>query len=69
MGTKNNPGAYDCHAKAEPDEPLFTLLARDPFAPQLVRLWADMTSDVAKKAEAHKCAAAMEVWHAQHRRK
>lgn len=41
MGTKNNPGAYDCHAKAEPDEPLFTLLGRDIHAPVMVRLWAD----------------------------
>lgn len=40
MGTKNEPGEFDCHAKAEPDEPRFTLLARDPLAPHLVRLWA-----------------------------
>lgn len=29
MGTKNNPGAFDCYANAEPDEPMFVLLARD----------------------------------------
>jgi hypothetical protein len=40
MGTKNDPGQFDCHAAAEPDEPLFTLLARDPLAPHLVRMWA-----------------------------
>ena len=40
MGTKQNPGAYDCHAKAQPDEPMFTLLARDPLAPHLVDIWA-----------------------------
>lgn len=40
MGTKRRPGRYDCHAKAAPDEPLFTLLARDPLAPGLVDLWA-----------------------------
>lgn len=39
MGTKNEPGQFDCYDKAEPDEPLFTLLARDPLAPHLVRLW------------------------------
>jgi hypothetical protein len=39
MGTKNNPGQFDCHAKAEPDEPLFTLLARDPLASHLVAIW------------------------------
>lgn len=31
-----------CRAKAQPDEPVFTLLARDKFAPMLVRLWAAM---------------------------
>lgn len=40
MGTKNNPGKFDCYAAAHPDEPLFTLLARDPSAPHLIRLWA-----------------------------
>lgn len=40
MGTKNNPGAFDCYAKAAPDEPLFTLLARDSLAPHLTQIWA-----------------------------
>lgn len=40
MGTKNNPGEYDCYAAAAPDEPLFILRANDPLAPHLVRLWA-----------------------------
>ena len=40
MGTKNNPGRFDCHAKADPDEPIFTLRANDPLAPHVVRLWA-----------------------------
>lgn len=39
MGTKNNPGKFDCYTKAEPDEPMFVLLARDPLAPILVNLW------------------------------
>lgn len=39
MGTKNNPGPYDCYARAEPDEPLFTLLGRDPSAAHLVAAW------------------------------
>jgi hypothetical protein len=30
----------DCYHKAEPGEPKFTLLARDPLAPNLTRLWA-----------------------------
>ena len=40
MSTKNNPGAYDCYANAEPDEPMFVLLARDELAPRIVAIWA-----------------------------
>jgi hypothetical protein len=42
MGTKNNPGKYDCYANAEPDEPLFVLLGRDKNAGALVWLWGVM---------------------------
>lgn len=42
MGTKNNPGKYDCYVKAEPDEPLFTVLGRDPLGADFVALWAAM---------------------------
>lgn len=44
MGTKNNPGSYDCYANAEPDEPMFVLLARDQSAPDIVRMWAQYRS-------------------------
>lgn len=37
MATKYND---PCHDKAKGDEPLFTLLARDISAPELVELWA-----------------------------
>lgn len=66
MGTKNNPGKYDCYVRAEPDEPMFVLLARDPLAPMLVRLWADLRSHLAgnpsKVSEARECAANMDSW-------
>lgn len=42
MGTKSNPGDFDCYAKAEPDEPIFVLLGRDRHAPTLIWLWAAM---------------------------
>lgn len=42
MGTKANPGRFDCYARAEPDEPVFVLLGRDPDAPMLIRLWAEI---------------------------
>jgi hypothetical protein len=41
VGTKSNPGKFDCYANALPDEPLFVLLARDPSAPSRVEDWAD----------------------------
>lgn len=44
MGTKAQPGACDCYAKAEPDEELFTLLARDRLAPGLVFIWSALKS-------------------------
>jgi hypothetical protein len=73
MGTKNEPGAFDCYANALPDEPLFTLLARDPDAPGLVHDWAAKraaairagrkpASDAALVDEARACAVKMERW-------
>lgn len=66
MGTKNNPAPFDCYANAEPDEPMFILLARDRLAPSLVEMWAAtrelMGEDPAKVAEANECAAAMRTW-------
>ena len=73
MGTKNNPGKYDCYSRAEPDEPIFTLRGSDPFAPQLVRLWAFMRRvligvdiDDEKGLEAKDVADAMERWRLNH---
>lgn len=63
MGTKQNPGDYDCYAKAEFDEPMFVLLARDPRAPGLVEAWADGEPEGgAKEAEALNVAEAMRQW-------
>ena len=63
MGTKNNPGRFDCYANAEPDEPMFILLGRDEHAPLLVRLWAEIRKldgeDAAKVKEAIRCATEM----------
>ena len=63
MGTKNSPGKFDCYANADPDEPMFVLLARDKHAPALVEMWAAMREidgeDHAKIKEARDCAEAM----------
>ena len=42
MGTRLNPGRFDCHAAALDDEPSFTLRARDPLAGYLVSIWSSM---------------------------
>lgn len=59
MGTKNDPGRFDCYASAEPDEELFVLLARDKHAPTLVWLWAALREldgeDPEKVKEAREC--------------
>ena len=64
--SKNNPGKWDCYAKAHPDEPMFVLLARDPLAPELVRQWAFRRwhegKDLPKAVEALNCANAMDNW-------
>jgi hypothetical protein len=39
MGTKNNPGQFDCYSKADGDEPIFVLRGKDPVAAGLVREW------------------------------
>lgn len=71
MGTKNNPGQFDCYANAAPDEPMFILLGRDPHAATIVRKWANdrmvmihaglkPASDIHMVLEARECADAME---------
>lgn len=73
MGTKNNPGEYDCYADLEPDEPHFVLRAKDASSPWLVKSWAQQRqreielglkpkSDGAKVAEALRCADSMVEW-------
>jgi hypothetical protein len=70
MGTKLNPGAFDCYAKAADDEPMFVLLARDPLAPLVVQKWATLAkgkgADLAKVKEANACAEQMRKWRKEH---
>jgi hypothetical protein len=66
MGTKNNPGKFDCYAAAEPDEPMFVLLGRDAHASVLVEEWAKARmqagEDVTKVSDAFTCARDMRAW-------
>lgn len=77
MGSKTNPGNFDCYANALSDEPMFILLARDPTAPAIVREWAELReaaietgnrprSDMAMVVEARDCALQMETWRREH---
>lgn len=51
MGTKNNPGSFDCYAAALPDEPLFHLLGRDPAFPATVRFWMGERARLGKNVD------------------
>jgi hypothetical protein len=68
MGTKNNPGNFDCYHNAASDEPMFIVLGRDPIGAGLVRAWAaarpalEKRGDDAKIIEALQCANAMDDW-------
>lgn len=72
MGTKRNPGQYDCYFKAELDEPIFTLRGKDPVAWFLVMLWVRIREVLAngdfpeeygaKLKEAWSTAEAMRKW-------
>ena len=66
MATKNNPGKYDCYHNAEPDEPMFVLLARDKHAVPLIWLWQVMREldgeNPEKLREARECCVSMMEW-------
>ena len=51
MGTKKQPGEFDCYAKLGPDEPYFVLRAKDPYAPQLVLIWKLLRSNQFEEAD------------------
>lgn len=39
MGTKQNPGEFDCLDKIYDDEPFFVIRAKDPVAERVIRYW------------------------------
>ena len=72
MGTKSEPGRYDCYAMAEPDEPMFILLGRDVAAPAIIREWVARRIKAGNLStlqgnEAIATAKAMEEWRARRR--
>lgn len=78
MGTKANPGRFDCYRAAEPNEPMMILLARDSQAALLTRRWAWGRQDLINRSlkpetdrpmvvEALECADKMDAWRAEYR--
>lgn len=77
MGTKLKPGEFDCYEKAEPNEEIFTLRAKDSDAPIIVKMWAQFRlhqinvglrpeSERMQVREAIACATRMEIWHREY---
>lgn len=75
MGTKANPGRYDCYAALKPDEEHFVLMGRDEHFARVVGFWAmlrmqhiaenkDPLSDLDKVQEALECARRGTKWRA-----
>jgi hypothetical protein len=73
MGSKKFPDKFAGHGRALPEEPIFTLLARDPQFGTLVREWAARRhaeimcgvrphADQAQVAAALDCATDGEAW-------
>jgi hypothetical protein len=78
MGTKARPGLFDALKKAQPEEPYFVLLARDPAAVWRVLDWVSVRLDLVRYGkrpmaelpqlvEALDCAAEMVAWQVAHR--
>jgi hypothetical protein len=78
MGSKNEPGSFDCYGNAEPDEPMFILLARDACGPAAVEKWIELReglitlgikpeSDRAMLDEARACVKKMREWREKNR--
>lgn len=51
MNNKKEPSQFDAYSKAEDEEPVFTLLGRDPVAPSLIEAWAYLRSGQVGAAE------------------
>lgn len=70
MGTKLQPGKYDCYNNLAEDEPYFVLRGKDKFAPLLIMFWAQLVMlfghSSEKIAEATKCAKSMQEWATKH---
>lgn len=48
MPSKQNPGVFDCYKAAMIDEPIFTILGRDPAGPATLRFWAEERGRIGK---------------------
>ena len=66
MGTRVNPGKFDCLNKVHPNEPIFILRGNDKLAPSLIAAWTDRAEQggcrIEKVHEARQCAQDMLAW-------
>jgi hypothetical protein len=80
MGTRNQPGQYDCLARLADDEPYFVLVAHDDSAPGTIVAWvADRLdrirlgerpgADLAQLREALNLARDMLAWQRERKRR
>lgn len=73
MGTKSDPGNFNCYENAMEDEPMFILLGRDKQAPAALEKWANERAkavrqgkkpeeDMEQVHDARKTALEMKAW-------
>lgn len=67
VASKADPSPFEAFAKAEPDEPYFTLLGRDPLSTSTIAWWVTMARTMElhpseQVDEAERIAAAMDRW-------
>ena len=51
MSSKQNPSVYNCYKAALPDEPVFTILGRDPAGPATLEFWVSQRIKLGKTVE------------------
>lgn len=67
VASKADPSPFEAFAKAKPDEPYFTLLARDPLSTSTIAWWVTMARTMElhpaeQVDEAERISAAMDRW-------
>ncbi|MDX1371011.1 MAG: hypothetical protein R3321_00985 [Nitrososphaeraceae archaeon] len=51
MGTKKNPGKFDCYNNLKDDEPYFVIMGRDPVGSFIINNWILLRQSITEKGE------------------